>query len=90
MPQNSIKAMNKKSVDIKSIDLVKLKRKLNHGDQLEIARLTGYSAKYVYACLDPKNPRRNKKILQAAIEVIENNTPISVEMSEELEKEVVA
>lgn len=81
--------MNKKSVDINRIDLARLKQLLKYGDAPKIAKISGYSLPTVYKVLDPKNKRKNKAIIQAAIKVIEEYKPLEVEVAPELEKEII-
>lgn len=83
------KNMNKTMIDIDSIDLKKLRELLNYGDCTEIASMTGFSPNYVYRVLDPKDKRMNKKILEAAFEIIEENSS-AVEVDEEIAKQVAA
>lgn len=79
--------MNKKVIDIDSVDLEKLKKKLRWGDGVRIAEKAGCSQNYVWMVLNPESKAWNEDIIRAAIEVIGSR---KVEIDEDLADSLVA
>lgn len=79
--------MNKKVIDLSSVDLAKLKKKLVWGDGVKIANRAGCSQNYVWMVLNPNNSAWNEDIIRAALQVIGNR---KVEIDEDLADSLVA
>ncbi|MBO6572100.1 MAG: hypothetical protein JJ958_06595 [Balneola sp.] len=65
-------------IALDAVDLNKLKPLLRYGDIKKIAEKTGFSRGYIHNCLNPRNPRENSNVVNAAIDLVDERNTKSV------------